>query len=62
MTLTHNFNHHQVKEVIDLARMNRIELVVRFNGRDYNRIDDKNRKQVKKLLDDHHVGYYECLE
>ena len=55
-------NHHQVKNVIDLARMNRIELVVRFNGRDYNKIDDENRKQVKKLLNDHHIGYYECLE
>ena len=55
-----NHNYQELSNVVDLAQKNNIDLLCRFNGREFNKIDDKNLITCENLLKQRNVGYYIC--
>ena len=55
-----NHNFHELKDVIDFSKTHHINLLCRFNGREFNKIDDKNLRGCEELLLKNDISYYIC--
>ena len=55
-----NHNYHELPDVIKFARKNNLDLLCRFNGREFNKLDDENIFICEELLKKNNISYYVC--
>ena len=55
-----NHNYLELPDVIDFARKNKLKLLCRFNGREFNKLDDENIFICEELLKKNNISYYVC--
>lgn len=55
-----NHNYLELPDVIDFARKNKLKLLCRFNGREFNKLDDENIFNCEGLLKKNNIRYYIC--
>ena len=53
-------NYHEVPDVIKLGKDLKVDLLCRFNGRQYNKLDDAYYEQCEDLLKTNDIKYYIC--
>ncbi len=53
-------NYHEVSDVIKLGKELEVDLLCRFNGRQYNKLDDEYYEHCENLLKTNEIKYYIC--
>jgi len=55
---THNY--FELPDVIDFARKHNLDLLCRFNGREFNKLDDENIFNCEELLKKNNIENFRC--
>jgi len=55
-----NHNYHELPDVIKFSRKNFLKLLCRFNGREFNKLDDENIFICEESLKKNNISYYVC--
>ena len=53
-------NYHELLDVINFAKIHYLNLLCRFNGREFNKLDDENIFNCEELLNNNNISYYVC--
>ena len=55
-----NHNYQELSDVIKFAKNHNLDLLCRFNGREFNKLDDENIVKCEDLLQKNNIGYFVC--
>ena len=55
-----NHNFHELPKVLNLVKKYNIDLLCRFNGREFNKLDIANIVKCEKTLKENKISYYIC--
>ena len=55
-----NHNYHELPDVLKFARKHDLSLLCRFNGREFNKLDEENIVKCENLLKKNNIEYYVC--
>jgi|TARA_Y100001951_G_scaffold42094_1_gene33329 MoaA/NifB/PqqE/SkfB family radical SAM enzyme len=55
-----NHNYQELSDVITFAKKHNLDLLCRFNGREFNKLDDENIVKCEDLLQKNNIGYFVC--
>ena len=55
-----NHNYHELPDVIKFTKKYNLTLLCRFNGREFNKLDDENIFKCENLLKKNNIEYYVC--
>ncbi len=55
-----NHNYHELPDVIKFTKKYNLTLLCRFNGREFNKLDDENIFICEELLKKNNISYYVC--
>jgi MoaA/NifB/PqqE/SkfB family radical SAM enzyme len=55
-----NHNYHELSDVIKFAKKHDLDLLCRFNGREFNKLDDVKINNCEGLLNAHNIENFRC--